>query len=178
MILGVSKNALQSLDLPILRTLWECDTVEQCFPKSGPRTFFGPPEFLIWSARKKLLLILYLKSINHKICQFFYTKFHYLVRRKNFMDYVVRQIFFQCFMVRKPKKFGKHCCRGTVVSLQTPWRLLKVIHVDLFGQVQNLLRFCEFEWPFKPNRYMCVAFFSFLFCALTNFDLPIGSNGF
>ncbi len=30
----------------------------QCFPKSGPRTIFGPQEFLIWSARMKIGAIL------------------------------------------------------------------------------------------------------------------------
>ncbi len=30
----------------------------QCFPKSGPRIIFGPQEFLIWSARIKIVAIL------------------------------------------------------------------------------------------------------------------------
>jgi hypothetical protein len=29
-------------------------TLAQCFPKSGPRTIFGPRDFLYWSARKLL----------------------------------------------------------------------------------------------------------------------------
>ena len=73
---------------------------------------------LFWSARvsnlvlekKKLLLILYLKSTHHKICQFYCTKFNFLVHGINFIDLVVRQIFFESFMVRKQKKFGKHWC--------------------------------------------------------------------
>ncbi len=32
--------------------------LEQCFPKSGPRTIFGPRKFLIWSAIMKIVLIL------------------------------------------------------------------------------------------------------------------------
>jgi hypothetical protein len=30
----------------------------KCFPKSGPRTIFGPWEFLIWSTRMKIVAIL------------------------------------------------------------------------------------------------------------------------
>jgi hypothetical protein len=29
------------------------DTLHQCFPKSGPRTIFGPQDLFIWSAREK-----------------------------------------------------------------------------------------------------------------------------
>jgi hypothetical protein len=69
---------------------------------------------LFWSARvsnlvcekKKLLLILYFKSIYHKICNFFFIKFHFLVHRKNFMDYVVRQIFFNVLWSASQKSLG------------------------------------------------------------------------
>ncbi len=30
--------------------------LEQWFPKSGPRTIFGPRDFQIWSARQKILV--------------------------------------------------------------------------------------------------------------------------
>ena len=51
--------------------------------------------------------------------------------------------------------------RGTVLSLQTTWRLLKIKYVDLLGQVLNLLSLCDLDWPFDPKRYLCVAFSSF-----------------
>ncbi len=35
-----------------------CYHLGQCFPKSGPRTIFGPQEFLIWSARIKIVAVL------------------------------------------------------------------------------------------------------------------------
>ena len=53
-------------------------TLTQCFPKSGPRTFFGPPEFLIWSARKKncysfcILSHLIIKFVNFSIQSFIF----------------------------------------------------------------------------------------------------------
>ncbi len=36
-------------------------------------------------------------------------KFEVIVRGKFFINFLVRQIFFQCFLVRKLNKFGKHC---------------------------------------------------------------------
>jgi hypothetical protein len=38
----------------------------QCFPKSGPRTIFGPQDFLFWSARKIKLTFSYQKI--EKMC--------------------------------------------------------------------------------------------------------------
>ena len=35
-----------------------------------------------------------------------------MVRGELLRDFVVRQIFFPCFMVRELKKFGKHCVKG------------------------------------------------------------------
>jgi hypothetical protein len=83
--------------------------LDQCFPKSGPRTIFGPLNFLFWSARKKDLHFL-----PNKVT-FYTSKYIFMVRRTIFNDFVVRQNIFQCFMVRKLKKFGKHCTR--------PWPL-------------------------------------------------------
>ena len=41
--------------------------LDQCFPKSGPRTIFGLREFLIWSARMKIVSMLSYFDINRVI---------------------------------------------------------------------------------------------------------------
>jgi hypothetical protein len=56
------KNSAKMIKM-FLKKIYECcfydtvgaassDHVGQCFPKSGPRTIFGPRDFLYWSARK------------------------------------------------------------------------------------------------------------------------------
>ena len=44
-------------------------------------------------------------------------KFEVMVRGNFFINFLVRQIFFQYFLVRKLKKFGKHCSRHTLFNV-------------------------------------------------------------
>ncbi len=99
--------------------------LDQCFPKSGPPTIFGPQKFLFWSARKKpLLLNKNFAEICSKIQNFIYKtvrnpkKIWINGPRKFFINFLVRQIFFQCFLVRKLKKFGKHWSRLLILTVQ------------------------------------------------------------
>ena len=60
-------------------------------------------------------------------------------------------IYFEYFMIMQH-------CKGTLLSLQTTWSLLKIVHVDLFGQVLDLLSFHGLCWPSQPLRYLWVDF--------------------
>jgi hypothetical protein len=55
----------------------------------------------------------YFKLLCYKKGQLWRKTSYFMVRRRLFRDFGVRQIFFPYFMVRKLKKFGKHCPRGT-----------------------------------------------------------------
>jgi hypothetical protein len=91
----------------------------QCFPKSDPRTIFGLQDYLFWSARKKTTILIqnkmkgwvlefkFFSCIFIKV-SFNPTKFIFMARRAIFYNIMVRPNIFQCFMVLKLEKFGKH----------------------------------------------------------------------
>ena len=95
--------------------VFELEQLNQCFPKFGPRTIFGPQEFLFWSARKKKLTVMrksVLKSIilGHLVYKTVRNqKKLKLWSAENFLStFWSAKFFFQCFLVCKLKKFGKH----------------------------------------------------------------------
>ena len=66
-----------------------------------------------WCARFSILVRKKKKTDNtyQKESYLIHQNLYFLVRGTTFNNFAVRQIFFQCFMVHKPKKFGKHCSR-------------------------------------------------------------------
>jgi hypothetical protein len=69
-----------------------------------------------------------------------------MVRGKFFINFLVRQIFFQCFLVRKLKKFGKHWVRGIAFSMaQSDPIKRRPLYLDVNGHSLVFWRFAIIE---------------------------------
>ena len=93
--------------------------IRPVFPKVRSADHFWSARFSILVRKKKKTYNFYLKE-----CHLIHQNLFFMVRRTTFNDFVVRQNFFQCFMVRKLKKFGKHCIRLWGTEQVTGWELL------------------------------------------------------